>query len=184
MLRVFYTLLQFLRYRKTLSQLLGSPKHKFTAVTAIDPEYFQRNAIKNLILDFDGVLACHGQSQPLPEVVAWLQTLSQVFAGQIYLLSNKPNLTRKAYFAAEFPAIKFISGVAKKPYPDGIMVCKATKGKTLIVDDRILTGVLAAVIADIEVIYITNPWVDRQKNRWVEGFFQLLRVLERKLVGI
>ena len=43
---------------------------------AVDPEELAARGITVLVLDFDGVLAPHGDDAPLLEIVAWLKRCS------------------------------------------------------------------------------------------------------------
>jgi len=77
--------------------------------------------VQALALDFDGVLAPHGAGQPSSEVVDWLRRAVTVFgAERIFILSNRPFGPRVDWFANHFPGVRFVDGVRKKPYPDGL----------------------------------------------------------------
>ncbi|MDE5035872.1 HAD family hydrolase, partial [Francisella tularensis subsp. holarctica] len=75
-----------------------------------------------------------------------------------------PTEARLKYFNANFPKIRYIAGVAKKPYPDGlnkIIQLVGCQAKELaLVDDRLLTCCLACLIAGCYTILITNPSID------------------------
>lgn len=70
----------------------------------------------------------------------------------------------------------------KKPYPEGILAIKEHVGcalhEILLVDDRLVTGILAAIIAGIKAVYIVAPMVDVKKNPCRELFFMVLRKIE------
>ena len=142
-----------------------------------------------LALDFDGVLAPHGADQPLPEVVAWLDRAVVVFGvDRIFILSNRPFGPRVAWFADRFPGLRFVSGVRKKPYPDGLKktgeLTSVPLSSILMVDDRLLTGCLSALLAGVRPYYVRNPYVDFRSNMHKELFFQLLRRCERVFVAL
>jgi len=155
----------------------------------IPPIAFQQQGIDVLILDFDGVLASHGELYPTEELHGWLHDCVQVFgAEQIFILSNKPLVERIAYFHQHYPGVRYIKEVKKKPYPDGLQKIIALTQKQpeslMLVDDRLLTGSLAACIANISVTYITKPYVCISKRPVAEIFFMSLRLLERWLIRL
>ena len=176
------------KYRRTLQELLDST-HKNAGILALDPEALQSSGIKVLALDFDGVLASHGKPVPLPEAVAWMKRCEAVFGGDhIFILSNKPTEGRKKWFAENFPAMRFISGVRKKPYPDGLNKAGELAGvplnSILMVDDRLLTGCLAALVAGARPCYIRRPYVSFGFRPFAELFFWKLRLMERLFVRL
>ncbi len=142
-----------------------------------------------LALDFDGVLAPHGFPAPLPEAVTWLKGCAAAFgADKIFILSNKPTDERRQWFAEHFPAMRFISGVRKKPYPDGLdrvgELSGAPLSSILMVDDRLLTGCLAAINAGARPCFVRSPYVSYNHRPLAELFFWLLRNGERLFVGL
>ena len=86
-------------------------------------------------------------------------------------------------FRSHFPAIRFISGVRKKPYPDGLNrvaeLAALPPWAILMVDDRLLTGCLAALIAGALPCYIRSPYISLGNRTVAELFFWLLRAGER-----
>ena len=112
-----------------------------------------------------------------------------VFGGErIFILSNKPTEGRRQWFAEQFPAMRFISGVRKKPYPDGLNKTGELAGVPLssimMVDDRLLTGCLAALVAGARPCYIRRPYVSFNHRPVAELFFRLLRTGERAFVRL
>lgn len=175
-------------HRRTLRQLLDSTPIN-TDILELDPRKIQLSGISALALDFDGVLAAHGEPAPLPEAIAWIKRCVTVFGGdKIFILSNKPTDGRRQWFAEHFPAIRFISGVRKKPYPDGLNKTGELAGvplsAILMVDDRLLTGCLAAVSAGARPCYIRLPYVAFNHRAASELFFLLLRMGERLFVRL
>mgnify|MGYP003590167981 CR=1 FL=1 len=147
------------------------------------------NGIAGCALDFDGVLAGHGADQPLPVVVQWLDHLVTAFGQKrICILSNRPVGPRVDWFAQHYPDIRFIHGVPKKPDPTGILQAAEMMGcspsQLLMVDDRLLTGVLAALLAGAQVVYIREPYQRFDKAFWYECFFSAMRSVERLLVRV
>jgi predicted HAD superfamily phosphohydrolase YqeG len=177
-----------LHHRRALRQLLDSTPLN-TSILELDPRKMQLSGISALALDFDGVLAAHGEPAPLPEAIAWMKRCETVFGGdKIFILSNKPTDGRRQWFAEHFPSIRFISGVRKKPYPDGLNKTGELAGvhlaAILMIDDRLLTGCLAAVTAGARPCYIRHPYVAFNHRPAAELFFRLLRMGERLFVRL
>lgn len=185
---VLYGFIAGFRNRGPLAAILRGSRDGTTAV-AVSPEELQQRGMRALALDFDGVLAPHGRPEPLPEAAEWLSRCCNAFGeDRIFILSNKPTPERKAWFERHHPQIRFIAGVRKKPYPDGleniIRLAGVQPHELTILDDRLLTGVLAACLAGTDVVYITAPCIDLSGNRLAEAFFIILRAVERMLVRL
>ncbi|MEK7989586.1 MAG: HAD family hydrolase [Thiotrichaceae bacterium] len=186
--RIIYTISMLRTYRHAISNVFqATPAYYQTA--QINPQQLKQLGIKILVLDFDGVLAPHGDLQPLQELDGWLQQCVQVFGGNnIFILSNKPTSQRIAYFKQNHAEIRFIIAVKKKPYPDGLEQIITLTGKSpteiMLVDDRLLTGVLAACIAEVKTVYISYPYTSIKQRPVAELFFMSLRGLERSLFRI
>ena len=175
-------------YRRKLRLLLDSTPSD-SVILKLAPEVLYSSGIRALALDFDGVLAGHGAPAPLPEAVAWLKHCEVVFGGdKIFILSNKPTDERIQWFAEHFPAKRFISGVRKKPYPDGLNKTGELAGvplsSILMVDDRLLTGCLAALVAGVRPCYIRQPFISFRYRPFSEFFFSALRMLERCYIKV
>lgn len=176
------------RHRSDLRQLLDATPPE-TSILTLDPETLRSSGIRALALDFDGVLAGHGFPAPLPEAIAWMKRCEAVFGGdKVFILSNKPTEGRRKWFAEQFPALRFIAGVRKKPYPDGLAKTAELAGvpapTILMVDDRLLTGCLAALLAGARPCYIRNPYTAFNHRPVAELFFRLLRMGERLFVRV
>lgn len=155
----------------------------------INPQQLKQSGINILVLDFDGVLAPHGDLQPLQTLHQWIQQCIQVFGAEnIFILSNKPMPQRITYFKQHFAGIRFIVAVKKKPYPDGLeQIIKLTgrsPSEITLVDDRLLTGILAACITEVRTTYISHPYTSVKQRPMKELFFMSLRGLERGLFRI
>jgi len=151
------------------------------------PGDWKTRGISVLALDFDGVLAPHGETIPLPAMCSWLKNcLTHFTPDQVFILSNCPSPARIQYFNATFPGIRFISGVQKKPYPDGlakiIEIKQVGAHEVMLVDDRLLTGGLAACLAGTQVTYIQRPYIALAKRPIKELFFIILRRLEKHFI--
>ena len=184
--RIFFTLRMLHHYRHILAKILNeSPLNR--QLYQISPTTLKQNGVAILVLDFDGVLAAHGELQPVVELHAWLiECLNTFGATQVFVLSNKPLPSRIAYFNQHYPGVQYIVEVKKKPYPDGLQKIMALTGQPanalMLVDDRLLTGCLAACLANVPVTYITRPYVNLSKRPVKELFFMTLRFLERKII--
>jgi len=185
---ILYGFTEGFRLRHRLASILRSSA-QLRATDSIDPGELKLSGVSVLALDFDGVLASHGKKVPLPEAAAWLLRCCDVFGEEnIYILSNKPSRERSAWFSANHPKIRFISGVKKKPYPDGLLKIISLSGapptEIMLLDDRLLTGVLATCLSGTSVTYITAPYINLRSNPLQELFFMLLRSAERLLLSL
>ncbi len=182
--RLLYTVLKAPQYRQQLGKIKQQPA---VAPTQISLKKWQEQGIETIIFDFDGVLAAHGEKEPDTTTVDLLQQSLDLFGQHhVFILSNKPSPIRASYFAKHFPHIQFIRGSKKKPYPNGIEtiieLSHSKAEKVLLIDDRLLTGALAACISGIQCQYISNPLMNINKRPVVERFFQSLRIFERFLL--
>ena len=104
----------------------------------------------------------------------------------IVILSNKPHKQRIAYFKQRFPEIEFIQAPKKKPYPHGLEMIAQKKQmpieKILLVDDRLLTGMLACCIAGAQGILIKRPYKRIWRRPIRELCFIFLRTIERFII--
>ncbi|MBK5275375.1 MAG: hypothetical protein JJE30_10035 [Desulfuromonadales bacterium] len=175
-------------HRRQLARLVGKTPEN-SCILSLNPETLKASGIAALALDFDGVLAQHGAPAPRPEAIKWLKQCESIFGGErIFILSNKPTEGRRQWFAEHFPVIRFISGVRKKPFPDGLNktgeLARVPLSQILMVDDRLLTGCLAAIIAGARPCYIRRPYASFRHRPAAELFFMLLRRIERGFVRI
>lgn len=187
--RIRYTVSVGMRNRKKLRNFLLDPNLQLRTITDLRLADLERLGIQILVLDFDGVLAPHAEPCLDPQVYRWLQDFSQSFpVNKIYILSNKPTIQRQEYFQQHFPGIKFIVAKRKKPYPDGLLqIIQETAFKPeqlLLVDDRLGTGIIAAIISGTRAYWVNQPYADFKKRPVRESFFAGLRWLEQKLLAI
>jgi predicted HAD superfamily phosphohydrolase YqeG len=79
--------------------------------------------------------------------------------------------------------VHWICGVRKKPYPDGMLkiieLSQAKPNEIALVDDRLLTGILATTIAGTHCVYITKAYRRFASQPIRECFFSSLRFLEK-----
>lgn len=190
MIRYFYTIINsYHYYNNIITNILKNKNKIYDRIIDLNINKLINLDVRILVLDFDGVLNSHGEAYPHSEVIVWLKDLQSVLGPEnIFILSNKPSGARIQFFATHFPGIRFIQGVRKKPYPDGleaVFKLKELSSKQILqvalVDDRLLTGMLATCIAGCQGIYIQKPYIQFNKRPIVEFFFQLLRKMERLL---
>lgn len=177
-----------MRHRHALARLLKETASD-NSIARLHPAALKQQGVAALALDFDGVLAPHGFAAPLPEATQWLTECVAIFGQEnICILSNKPTEERRRWFGQQFPQIAFISGVRKKPYPDGLQKTGELTGiplsSILMVDDRLLTGCLAAINAGALPCYIRAPYISFRHRPFAELFFYSIRTLERLLAGL
>jgi putative phosphatase len=181
--RTLYSLFYSIKFRKTLLRVL-----KYGSIHSV---LQISNSMPNsvLALDFDGVLAPHGYPRPVDEITFWLKEL--ITSGRykrVYIYSNKPTDARKIFFAELSPEIRFVSNQRKKPYPDGLRFIAEQEGvaptNIIMVDDRLLTGILAAIIAGTSWLYISRPLKDYGFNTVPEIFFTILRFSEVQIIRV
>ncbi len=174
--------------RKVLARIMATTPGA-TTIFSLDLQRLASEGIRVLALDFDGVLAHHGADTPQPEAIAWLRAAAELFGEErLFILSNKPTAVRKAWFAGHFPSLRLIGGVRKKPYPDGLITI-ATKAQVplssvLMVDDRLLTGCLAALNAGARPCWINRPTVSFAARPLAELVFMLLRKVEQQFIAL
>lgn len=182
------TLTLLARHYGALARILRStPRHN--SLLSLTSELLKERGVRVLALDFDGVLAPHGAVAPLPEVQEWLCTCAVLLGeDRLFIVSNKPSEIRRQWFQRHFPAIRFITGVQKKPSPEGllriIMETNVVPSTILMVDDRLLTGCLAALESGVEVSYIRKPYYSFKLHPLAELFFMGLRGGERLLMRL
>ena len=158
--RMLFAINSAKKNKDNIRKILKSPKFHANNITKIKPKSLQQQGNKVLVLDFDGVLAAHGQNTLNPETIKWLEQALTIFPNTTYLLSNNPKAKRFEWLQNKFPQIHLISGIKKKPYPDGLEAiikdAQVKPGQVILVDDRLLTGVLASINAHTNIIYITH----------------------------
>ena len=166
--RFQFTLKEFFKHKKALKQVYAHAGKSCRTVLNITPNTLDAAGVKVLVLDFDGVLAGHAELGPHKDVLDWLKGLIQNWPHPIFIFSNNPFKAREDFFRTHFPTIQFIKNIARKPFPDGLLLIEAqTKvpaSKILMVDDRLLTGILCAQIAGTQTLLITKPYLNFKAN--------------------
>ena len=177
--RFIFTVHEALNHKKELKALPYAKN-----IVSIDWNGLYESGIRVIVLDFDGVLAADKQKELYAGVSAVLERVQIIFGDHVYIFSNQPTPQRQTYFAEYFPKIQFL--VAKqKPYPDGLLSVivreQVSPEKIVLVDDRVLTGGLASVLAGTQCILIEKPYICFYSNMARELLFMSIRVVERTL---
>jgi predicted HAD superfamily phosphohydrolase YqeG len=187
MSRILYALKKAWVNSSLLNSYLYDRNRKIFSLDEITAKKLDARHVAVLVLDFDGVLAPHGDIAPLPEALVWLKQIALDLGEQrIVILTNKPMKSRIEFFRRNYPGIDLIQGSRKKPYPDGLETISLQKGvptyRLMLVDDRLLTGILATVIAKSQGCYFINPYKSFKNRPFSELFFAGLRFSEKILV--
>lgn len=187
--RSIYTLRQAWTYRRALRSAMKESRLNKKNITKWRAEDFRAMKLKVLIFDFDGVLAAHGEPGIRLEVIQWLKKLILDWPeGKLYLWTNKPFLKRFDLLDQSFPEIKILKGYQKKPYPDALLSVIQDEGvlseEVALIDDRLLTGILATAQTRSIGLYVTKPYSCYWRRPVAECFFGALRIIEYGLVGV
>ncbi len=183
MSRIIFAMRNGWRQRHRLKEFLTNPSLQLASLNDLTVEMIEAAHVAVVVLDFDGVLAPHDSNRPTPEAHKWLEKLClSVGEPRVAILTNKAKPERLRYFREHFPGIQVVQGVAKKPYPDGIWEIANYRGiessRLLLIDDRLLTGMLAATLAPCQARYFSKPLKSFRRHFFKEMFFSLLRFLE------
>lgn len=184
--RIVYALRMAVRFRASLGRIYreAPPEHPWD----ISIQRLRSTGAKVIALDFDGVLAPYDDDRPSTPMMGWLDRCVEQFGGaNVFVLSNNPSPARIEFFRQRFPGVRWLTGFRPKPYPDGlervISLGQVAPWEVLLVDDRLLAGVLCACIAQVNVCYVRRPIVDLSKRTSRELFFMTLRGVERLFLG-
>lgn len=181
--RIFFSIKQAWHYRRRLHAYLEDPKLQIKNVAMLDSARLQNEGVHVLVLDFDGVLGSDHALQPRADLLPWLDTMYAYFQDRLFILSNKPLAAREQHLKLKYPKLQFVKNVAKKPYPEGLLKIKAltkVSGECMLFcDDRLLTGILAAQLAEVRSLWVTEPCRDFAGRLWHELFFAALRFIDR-----
>jgi len=181
-----YALVQLCEYRKILIRFFRDQAYHCPKLLSLDLPSVQKQGIRALVVDFDGVLSAHDGPTPLREVLPWLADAVALFGDKVFIFSNTPTQARVDYFKQHYPKITFLRPARSKPYPDGMkQVLAQTQLKPdeiLMLDDRLLTGILMAIITGTQAKLITQPYIDWRAHFFKETFFYLLRRVEKGLL--
>jgi predicted HAD superfamily phosphohydrolase YqeG len=183
-MRWWYAIKQSWLERENLKRFMTDPTKQIHSLTEVTAQRLDDANIAILVLDFDGVLGPHDAKEPLPEAMQWLKAITQIIGeSRVAILTNKPKPARLKFFSEHFPSIFIVQHVPKKPYPDGLLTIAEFKGipphRMVLIDDRLLTGMLATCLAYTQGWYFYPPKRNFWRNPVRETFFSLLRAFER-----
>jgi putative phosphatase len=183
---VLYSLRMTCRYKQELRALVKNPSLQISTVHALNLQDLKQDGIEALVLDFDGVLVAHGETVVLPEIQVWLKQALKIFGeNKIFILSNLHKPERAEYFEKYLPDIVWIEARHNKPNPEGLQqIMKRGNFKAeslLVIDDRLLTGILASLIVGARSKWVRQPLINLKKRPITESFFIFLRFLERQM---
>jgi predicted HAD superfamily phosphohydrolase YqeG len=172
------------RYRRVLSGFLKKEPPRCTPILIdVSPETWYAQGIRVLVLDFDGVLSVYEGDSPLLEVDTWLSAAEKIFGDAIFVLTNLPTPERQALFDTRYPGIHLVRAARKKPYPDGIQAVLDKTGceahQLLLVDDRLLTGIVLAVSMGVRGCWVTKPYQNFDLHPIKERYVTVLRYLDQ-----
>ncbi len=182
---ILQTLKYIKQHKPALKKIALSEKHSVNSVLSIDPATLKSEGIQALALDFDGVLNYHDAIDIPSDVLSWLSTCCDTLGeDHLYLHSNNNRPDRIAFLKQHFPAMHILDPQHKKPSPEGLHSITETTGiaphQIALVDDRLLTGMLAACQAGCTGIHITQPFTNFHKSPLKEIAFVSLRWLEKQ----
>ena len=177
--KIKYIAFYMLYYRNSIINIIN--KNHISSLLEINKHFLHIHNIKILCLDFDGVLGFYKSNTILPKIKIWLKYITSIFSEScIYIISNNHYHKREKYFIDRFPGIHFIKGFPSKPYPHSlykiVSISNINPKNILMVDDRLLTGILASCIVGTKSLYITLPYA---KKSFLEFYFHFLRFMER-----
>lgn len=184
--RIGFAVRQAWLHRERLKHYLDDPALQIKSVNLLSLSRLQSEGIRVLVLDFDGVLGPDRALVPSEAFVSWLDQMYAHYQDKLFVLSNKPLVVREQHLKEKYPRLQFIKGVLKKPYPDGLALIKSMTNESgnhiLFCDDRLLTGILAAELAGVRALWVTDPCRDFSGRFWHEAFFAFLRLIDRNFL--
>ena len=111
--RTLFSLRMLHCHRHALAEIYQTSSHS-CQLCQIPPLTLKQKGVTILVLDFDGVLAAHGEAYPTEELQPWLHECVDTFGSKhVFVLSNKPSPNRIAYFNHHYPSIQYITEVKK-----------------------------------------------------------------------
>lgn len=186
MSRTLFALQGLLRHKKSF-QALARDAFAIPNIAALKKDSPALAGISHLILDYDGVLSAHDSDGLESAAAAWLAD-PPVPLENIAIFSNNPRLLRKSIFQKAYPSIQWILPPPKKPYPGAVEKWLQERGlfpeSVALVDDRLSTGVLCAMLAKVRPIWVTKPLQNFKAHPIKESYYQMLRVMEKSLLRL
>ena len=153
------------------------PHHIFGAVTAVTPEFLEKNNIKALLLDVDNTLSVAHANKRLREgVPEWLSDMREAEVPMMILSNAKKK--RAARFADSVGLD--VQGLAAKPLPFGYLKAarklKIKRRNIAIIGDQIFTDIMGGKLAGVKTILVTDITPEDKT------FFKIKRYFERKML--
>lgn len=177
---------QLIKHRQQLKAIKRDPSHHANTILDIKPSTLKAQGIQVIALDFDGVLAHHDATTIDTPILDWLHDCNAIFGeNNVYLHSNNNRPDRLEFLSQHCPYLTILAPNLKKPHPEGLLSITHKTGISpkhiALIDDRLMTGMLAACLAGCHGIYIRHPYVDYRHETYKELVFSTLRVIERIL---
>lgn len=181
------TIKQLFKQRQQIKAALKAPLCQAKTIHHIDLIRLKARGIKAIAIDFDGVLAYHGAKIISEASHEWLLRCFKTFGDNgVYIHSNNNQPNRLNCLQADFPSIQILQPAKKKPSTEGLAsIMKKdhlSAAAIAMVDDRIATGILAAVLIGAKPIFIRRATISLLRAPLAEIFFMLLRLLERLII--
>ena len=189
MFRLFFTVKALWLHWRELKEYPKNLSLQTKTIFDCNLSAIKQSGIKVLVLDYDNVLAGHAVNILDEKVISFLNKSMAIFGSDhVFILSNRPTEVRYRYFEKTHPGLRFVSGFRKKPYPDSLLwIMKETKvsaEEVLVVDDRLFTGILAAILVGSRALWVTSPMVRLDKHPILETIYIVLRYLELGLLKL
>ena len=180
----FYFLQKGWRHRRSLAFYRRCARVQAKTLLDIDPTLLYRKGVRVLVLDFDGVLSAQDETAVRPALRPWLEKCIQIFGiGHLFILSNQPTAARIERLSHEMREIEFFLPQQIKPHPEGLLgimaQTKATPVQLCMIDDRLTTGILAAIQVQTQAIWLTSPWTMYKKQPFREAYYSVIRQIEK-----
>lgn len=158
------------------------------AITTLDEmtsEMIGSLGLKGLVVDFDGVLGGARSPHAAPIYIAWLQQRLQEGI-KVAIHSNNPEQVgkeRRERFLHDLAGVLWMPTYPKKPSPSTLDYLKnrwrLRSQEIAMIDDRMLTGGLAAFRSNVSFFFVKEPVTDYQLAPVLETGFAALRLWER-----
>jgi uncharacterized protein len=147
-----------------------TPHYRVRHVWELTPERLRKWGLRSLLLDVDCTLTRYRQSEPLPEVAAWIEQL-RLEDFRLCLVSNGMGHRIEAFaHRLKLPCV----AKAMKPMPWGLWSAveqiQGEPSQTAIVGDQVFADIMAGRLAGIRTILVDpihpeeEPWYTRLKR--------------------
>ncbi len=153
------------------------PTWYFPDLLKLNPEHFLQKNYHTIFCDIDNTLCCPYQAHPDPEVIDWILALKKQNI-QVILISNN-NEKRVSTFAAslDVPYLYKAKKPSCKKLLDKIEKLQLQKSSVLLIGDQIMTDVLCANKAKVDVLLVNRK---TKKDQWITFIPRRLDIFIRK----